>query len=87
MAPELLGYVSEIGLVRKQYANSVRIFKTYIFTDLKRTRIGRSAKPLLRLLLRYFSETPTFYENYLTMRNTADVTGGKPIADRSLSQV
>jgi hypothetical protein len=23
---------------------------------------------------------PTFYQNYLAMRNTADVTGGKPIA-------
>jgi hypothetical protein len=34
-----------------------------------------------------FFETPTFYQNYFTMRNTADVTGGKPIAvDRSLSQ-
>jgi hypothetical protein len=26
------------------------------------------------------SETPTFYPNYLAMRNTADVTGGKLIA-------
>jgi hypothetical protein len=25
-------------------------------------------------------ETPTFYQNYFAMRNTADVTGGKPIA-------
>jgi hypothetical protein len=24
--------------------------------------------------------TPTFYQNYLAMSNTADVTGGKPIA-------
>jgi hypothetical protein len=24
--------------------------------------------------------TPTFYQNYLAVRNTADVTGGKPIA-------
>jgi hypothetical protein len=30
--------------------------------------------------LRYSSETPTFYQNYLAMRNTADVTCGKPIA-------
>jgi hypothetical protein len=30
--------------------------------------------------LRYSSETLTFYQNYLAMRNTADVTGGKPIA-------
>jgi hypothetical protein len=30
--------------------------------------------------LRFYSETPTFYQNYLAMRNTADVTGGKPIA-------
>jgi hypothetical protein len=29
--------------------------------------------------LRYYSETPTFYQNYLAMSNTADVTGGKPI--------
>jgi hypothetical protein len=26
------------------------------------------------------SETPTFYQNYLAMWNTTDVTGGKPIA-------
>jgi hypothetical protein len=25
-------------------------------------------------------QDPTFYQNYLAMRNTADVTGGKPIA-------
>jgi hypothetical protein len=30
--------------------------------------------------LRYSSETPTFYQNYLAMSNTVDVTGGKPIA-------
>jgi hypothetical protein len=30
--------------------------------------------------LRYSSETPTFYQIYLTMTNTSDVTGGKPIA-------
>jgi hypothetical protein len=30
--------------------------------------------------LRYSSETLTFYQNDLAMRNTADVTGGKPIA-------
>jgi hypothetical protein len=30
--------------------------------------------------LRYSSETPTFYQNYLAMSNTADVRGGKPIA-------
>jgi hypothetical protein len=29
--------------------------------------------------LRYYSESPTFYQNYLAMSNTADVTGGKPI--------
>jgi hypothetical protein len=30
--------------------------------------------------LRYSFETPTFYQNYLAMSNTADLTGGKPIA-------
>jgi hypothetical protein len=30
--------------------------------------------------LRYFSETPTLYQNYLAMSNTSDGTGGKPIA-------
>jgi hypothetical protein len=30
--------------------------------------------------LKYSSETPTFYQNYLVMRNIADETGGKPIA-------
>jgi hypothetical protein len=30
--------------------------------------------------LSYSSETPTFYQNELAIRNTADVTGGKPIA-------
>jgi hypothetical protein len=29
---------------------------------------------------RYFSETPTFCQNYLAMRNTADVTGDNSIA-------
>jgi hypothetical protein len=31
--------------------------------------------------LRYSSKTPTFYQNDLTIRNTAYMTGGKPIAD------
>jgi fermentation-respiration switch protein FrsA (DUF1100 family) len=35
--------------------------------------------------LRYSSETPTSYQNYLAIRNTADVTDGKPIAVWSLS--
>jgi hypothetical protein len=30
--------------------------------------------------LRYSSKTPTFYQNDFAMRNTADVTGGQPIA-------
>jgi hypothetical protein len=34
----------------------------------------------LFIFLRYSSETPTFYQNYLAMRNTADVTDGKSIA-------
>jgi hypothetical protein len=29
--------------------------------------------------LRHSSETPTFYQNQLAIRNTADVTGGNPI--------
>jgi hypothetical protein len=29
---------------------------------------------------RHSSETPTFYYNYLAMKNTADVSGGKLIA-------
>jgi hypothetical protein len=33
--------------------------------------------------LRYYSETPTFYQNYLAMSNTADVTGGKPTSTHS----
>jgi hypothetical protein len=32
---------------------------------------------------RYSSKTPTFYKNYLAMRNTVDVTAGKSIAVRS----
>jgi hypothetical protein len=28
--------------------------------------------------LRYFSGTPTFYQNYLAMSNTADVAGASP---------
>jgi hypothetical protein len=31
--------------------------------------------------LGYSSQTPTFYQNCSALRNTADVTGGKPIAD------
>jgi hypothetical protein len=34
----------------------------------------------LTLYPRYSSETPTFYQNDLAVKNTADVTGGKPIA-------
>jgi hypothetical protein len=36
-----------------------------------------------------FLKTPTFYQNYLAIRDTADVTGGKPIAvwSQSLSGV
>jgi hypothetical protein len=45
---------------------------TYIPLTLNPRRASRGR-------LRYFSETPTFYQNDLTMRNTADVTGGKPI--------
>jgi hypothetical protein len=30
--------------------------------------------------LRYSFETPKFYQNYLAINFTADVTGGKPIA-------
>jgi hypothetical protein len=30
--------------------------------------------------IRYSFETPTFYQNLLAMKNTADFTGGKPIA-------
>jgi hypothetical protein len=30
--------------------------------------------------LRYFSETPSFYQNQFAMWNTADVTNGKPTA-------
>jgi hypothetical protein len=36
----------------------------------------------LQRRLRYSSETPTFFQNYLAMRNTADVTGGNSIAVR-----
>jgi hypothetical protein len=31
-------------------------------------------------VFRCFSETPTFYQNYLALRNTADMAGAKPIA-------
>jgi hypothetical protein len=29
---------------------------------------------------RFYSETPTFYKNYLAVRNIADVTSGKSFA-------
>jgi hypothetical protein len=35
--------------------------------------------------LRYSSETPTFYQSYLAIRNTGAVAGGKPIAVGSQS--
>jgi hypothetical protein len=38
-----------------------------------------------KMHLRYYSETSTLYQNYLAMRNTGDVTGGKPIVVRSQS--
>jgi hypothetical protein len=28
----------------------------------------------------YSPDTPTFYQNYLAMSSTVDVTGGKPVA-------
>jgi MFS family permease len=30
--------------------------------------------------IRYSSDMPTFYHNYSAMSNTADITGGRPIA-------
>jgi hypothetical protein len=47
---------------------------TYIHTTHALSLKGQQGR------LKYSSETPTFYQNYLAMRNTADVTGGKPIA-------
>jgi hypothetical protein len=51
---------------------------------LKRLPGGDSLK-IFFWLLRYSSEMPKFYKNYLLMRNTVDVTGGNPIAVCSLS--
>jgi hypothetical protein len=46
---------------------------TYIHTTY--TFIPRGWQKYLK-----YSETPTFEQNYLAMRNTTDVTGGKPVA-------
>jgi hypothetical protein len=53
-----------------------RLFGLYIHTYIPLTLYPRRGSRGVR----YSSETPTFYQNYLAMRNTADVTGGKPIA-------
>jgi hypothetical protein len=37
------------------------------------------------MYLRYYSDTPTSYQDYLAMRNIADVSDGKRIAIRSQS--
>jgi hypothetical protein len=47
---------------------------TYIHTTHALSPKGQQRHP------KYSSETPTFYQNLLAMRNTADVTGGKPLA-------
>jgi hypothetical protein len=45
----------------------------YSYEDLYPRRSSRGVSDI--------SPRPTFYQNYLAVRNTADVTGGKPIAD------
>jgi hypothetical protein len=51
------------------------------------SQIGLSEMPMIPLCgvavvvgVSEESETPTSYQNYLATRDTADVTGGKPIA-------
>jgi hypothetical protein len=53
-----------------------KIFKNFECTD---TTHVLSPKGWQRYL-RYSFETPTFYQNYLAMMNTADLIGGKAIA-------
>jgi hypothetical protein len=50
------------------------MFYTYIHTTHAPSPKGQQR------YLKYSSETPTLYQNQSAMKNTADVTGGKPIA-------
>jgi hypothetical protein len=55
-------------------ADQKKYIHTYIHTTHALSPKGKQRH------LRYYSETPTFYQNFLAIRNTADVTGGKPFA-------
>jgi hypothetical protein len=68
----LIGYVPNTLYVVFYKCN--KEFNTYIIHTTHALSEGVAGN------LRYSFKTPTFYQNYLAMRNTADVTGGKPIA-------
>jgi hypothetical protein len=78
-------YIKVLTLLRKQLRTdsnitrqnsqwSIFLINTYIHTTHAPSLKGQQGH------LRYSSETPTFYQNYLAMRNTPDLTGGKSIA-------
>jgi hypothetical protein len=52
----------------------------YIHTYHSRFILERVSDSVVVEHLRYFSKLPTFYHNYSAMSNTADATGGKPVA-------
>jgi hypothetical protein len=64
-----------ISLTVRQH-QTTNIFHTYIQTYHTRfipEEVAEASKI-------FFRDAPTFYQNHLAMRNTADLTCGKPIA-------
>jgi hypothetical protein len=63
------------------YFDTTRDYKKYyIYIDTYIHTTHAWSPKMKQRTLRYFSNTPTFYQNGLAMRNTADVTVGKLIA-------
>jgi hypothetical protein len=79
-------YVSALGVRFKQRSHRSVIGWVTIHTYIPLTLYPRRGS---RGILDITHPPPTFYQNYLAMRNTADVTGGKPIAvwSQSISTV
>jgi hypothetical protein len=67
-----------ISVKKRLFSSSNYYHYTFTYTYIHTTHAGFPKGYQKRH--RYFSETPMFYKNYLALRNSADVTSGKPIA-------
>jgi hypothetical protein len=76
-----LTFLSWALLVLLRYSKSIKKFMYLLnYAILQTLTLKHTYIHIAHALsLRHSSETPTFYENYLAMSNTPDVTGGKPI--------